>query len=55
MLLARSKGDSQTRTILRMANYYLQNKQAANSRACILKYLQRKPENSGLSWRILGI
>jgi hypothetical protein len=38
-----------------MANYYLQNKQAANSRACILKYLQRKTENSGLSWRILGI
>jgi predicted Zn-dependent protease len=54
LLLSRSKNDSQTLTLLRMANYYLENKQAANSRACILKYLQKKPANSGYSWRILG-
>lgn len=54
LLLSRSKGDAQTRTILRMANYYLENKQPANARACVLKYLQRKPANSGFSWRILG-
>lgn len=54
LLLLRSKDQSQIRTILRMANYYLENRQAANARACILKYLQKKPANSGLSWRILG-
>lgn len=54
LLLARTKDQHQARTILRMANYYLENLQVANARACVLKYLQRKPANSGLSWRILG-
>lgn len=55
MLLIRSKGDKQTLALLKMAHYYLQSKQIGNSRACVLKYLEKKPTNSGFSWRMLGI
>ena len=54
VLLVRSKGDKQTLTLLKMAYYYLQSKQIGNSRACVLKYLEKKPTNSGFSWRMLG-
>lgn len=37
-----------------MSNYYLKKGLFGNARACILKYLEKKPENSGYSWRILG-
>lgn len=54
LLLARTKDSAQTTTLLRLAHHYLAAGHPANARACVLKYLQRKPTNSGLSWRTLG-
>ena len=52
--LSKTSGSEQLDALLKLAYFYMQNQQYANSRSCILKYIEKKPQNSGLSWRILG-
>lgn len=52
--LVRTSGDKQLKAILKIAFFYLNGEQYANSKACVLKYIEKKPINSGFAWRILG-
>ena len=53
-LLLGVEGDRQVMVMLKMGYFYQQQGQYANARACLLKYIEKRPVNSGLSWRLLG-
>jgi hypothetical protein len=41
--LMRAKGERQPAVMLKLANYYLGNQHYGNARACVGKYLEKRP------------